>query len=100
VTGATQKSSSASPEPREESSSRCASGATDRSCHAEQVGLGANKKMGKVPDKKDTESSASDEESERAGGSGWPSVSTMKGGPPKRHQVCDGLSQYSKGCGR
>jgi len=39
--------------------------------------------MGKVPDKKDTESSASDEESEESRREWLAKFSTMKVGPPK-----------------
>jgi len=53
--------------------------------------MGGHKKVGKVPDKKDFESSASDEESEESreesreeSGREWlAKFSTMKVGPPK-----------------
>src|SRR5882724_11585228 len=61
-------------------------------CHKQKLlcrtgGTGGHKKMGKVPDKKDTESSASNEEREESGeesGKEWlAKFSTMKVGPPK-----------------
>jgi len=79
-------------------------GATDRSCHAEQVGQGAVKRWAMVLDKKDSKSSASDEESEESREESrreWlAKFSTMKVGPPKRCQVCNGQANTARDIGR
>jgi len=63
-------------------------------CHRQKLscqtgGMGGQKRVGKVPDEKGSESSASNEESEESGREWLAKFSTMKVGPPKgiRHTM-------------